>query len=156
MAYVEAGGLQIDEALHRFVEEEALPGTGIDAKALWRSLGELIRRFGPRNATLIEKRERLQEAIDVWERQHRGQERDSAAYRSFLTNIGYLVEDVPPFAIETRNTDDEIGRLAGPQLVVPVTNARYALNAANARWGSLYDALYGTDVDSGQAGRKRL
>src|SRR3954447_4278142 len=84
MAYVEAGGLEVHEALHRFIEDEALPGTGVDQKAFWRSLGELIRRFGPRNATLVEKRERLQEAIDLWERQHLGQDRDVAEYRSFL------------------------------------------------------------------------
>jgi malate synthase len=149
MAYVEAGGLQVHEVLHRFIEDEALPDTGIDAKSFWRSLGELVRRFGPRNQSLVETRARMQEAIDQWERQHRGQDRDIAEYKSFLTNIGYLAEEGSPFDIETENTDDEIGRLAGPQLVVPVTNARYALNAANARWGSLYDALYGTDVIPG-------
>jgi malate synthase len=149
MAYIEAGGLQVHEVLHRFVETEALPGTEVDSKAFWRSLGELVRRFGPRNATLIEKRERLQEAIDLWERQHRGHDRSLADYRSFLANIGYLVEEGPPFRIETANVDPEIALKAGPQLVVPVTNARYALNAANARWGSLYDALYGTDAIAG-------
>jgi malate synthase len=150
MSYVEAGGLRVDEVLHRFIETEALPGTGIEPAAFWRSLGEVMRRFGPRNRALLDKRAMIQAAIDRWEKEHRGQPRDVEAYQSFLDTIGYLVDEGPPFEIETAHTDPEIAERAGPQLVVPITNARYALNAANARWGSLYDALYGTDAIAGK------
>jgi malate synthase len=150
MAYLDLAGISVDEALHRFMEDEALPGTGVEAAAFWTALSELSSRFGPRNRALLETRDRLQARIDAYERDNRGRPRDPQAYRAFLADIGYLVPEGPPFTIETANTDIEIAAIAGPQLVVPVTNARYALNAANARWGSLYDALYGTDVIAGK------
>jgi malate synthase len=150
MAYLTLSGMAVDEALHRFIEDEALPGTGLEPAAFWTALRGLSSRFGPRNRALLETRARLQDRIDAYERENRGRPRDRAAYRAFLTEIGYLVPEGPPFTIQTASTDVEIAATAGPQLVVPVTNARYALNAANARWGSLYDALYGTDVISGK------
>ncbi|WGF89968.1 malate synthase G [Marinivivus vitaminiproducens] len=145
MAYVTVGDLQVDAELRAFIDDEALPGTGVEPDAFWHSLATLLERFAPRNRELLATRERLQEAIDGWEKAHRGH-RDQTAYEAFLTEIGYLVPEPGPFMITTAGTDPEVARVAGPQLVVPVMNARYALNAANARWGSLYDALYGTDA----------
>ncbi len=139
-------GLQVDSRLAHFIEAEALPGTGVTAAAFWSGLSALIHELGPQNRDLLDRRAAIQAAIDDWHRDHRGQPRDPAAYRAFLEQIGYLVPEGPDFTIETANVDDEIAVVPGPQLVVPVTNARYALNAANARWGSLYDALYGTDA----------
>ncbi len=138
--------LEVAEPLHAFLTEEALPGSGIDPQRLFASLSELIHRFGPRNAELLETRARMQQAIDAWHVARRGRPFDTAAYRSFLQELGYLVPCGPVFAVTTTGVDAEIAAVAGPQLVVPVSNARYALNAANARWGSLYDAVYGTDV----------
>jgi malate synthase len=148
-------GLQVDHELLRFVNDEALPGTGIDPTVFWRGLAELIERYAGRNRELLERRAQLQSAIDSWHLEHRDSERrDSqggrpqnlAEYRSFLETIGYLEAEGPDFEIDTHHVDPEIATIAGPQLVVPVTIPRYALNAANARWGSLYDAVYGTDV----------
>ncbi|MCF3948302.1 malate synthase G [Acidiphilium sp. AL] len=144
--YVAAGGLRVAEALHRFVEAEALPGTGLDSAGFWQGVGALVGEHAARNAELMAERDRLQAAIDGWHRTHRGNPVDRAAYRAFLCEIGYLKPEPAPFSIATDNVDAEIAAIAGPQLVVPVMNARYALNAANARWGSLYDALYGTDA----------
>jgi malate synthase len=138
--------IDIDARLHDFVNREAVPGTGIDATAFWLGFAALVARLAPRNAALLERRDSLQAQIDDWHRQHPGASFDPADYRAFLTRIGYLVPDRGPFRISTDNVDAEIAQIAGPQLVVPVDNARYALNAANARWGSLYDALYGTDA----------
>ncbi len=152
---IEIGGLQIAAALHQLVETEIAPGTGVDSADFWRALEDIIRDFGPRNAALLEKRDQLQAQIDAWHVARRGQPHDAAAYRSFLEQIGYLVAPGEDFSIDTENVDAEIAELAGPQLVVPVDNARYALNAANARWGSLYNALYGTDVVSEEDGCKR-
>ncbi|MEL6677320.1 MAG: malate synthase G [Pseudomonadota bacterium] len=135
-------GLQIARPLYDFVEG-ALPGTGVDADRFWAGFGQLVAEKGPRNRELLGKRVELQGRIDTW---HRENAWDAAAYTAFLREIGYLVEEGPDFAIETTNVDPEIATIPGPQLVVPVMNARYALNAANARWGSLYDALYGTDA----------
>lgn len=145
MARVEKAGLRVDEALASFINEHALPGSGVDPRRFWEGLSELIHEFGPRNRALLEKRDELQASIDAWHMANRGKD-DAAAYRDFLTEIGYLLPEGPDFSIETAATDPEFASVAGPQLVVPITNARYALNAANARWGSLYDALYGTDA----------
>jgi len=143
---VGVNGLQVAESLHRFINDEALPGTGVSEAAFWDGFAALIRDLSPKNRALLETREALQQKIDAYHQKRRGETHDPAAYRAFLEEIGYLVEEGPDFHIETDNIDPEIARIAGPQLVVPVTNARYALNAANARWGSLYDALYGTDA----------
>jgi malate synthase len=146
---VRAGDIQIDFRLHDFVRQEAAPGTGVDPSAFWDGFAALVRRLAPRNAALLARRDALQSQIDNWHRRHPGALFDPASYRAFLAEIGYLQPEPAPFTIGTADVDAEIARIAGPQLVVPVTNARYALNAANARWGSLYDALYGTDVIEG-------
>ena len=142
----ERAGLQVDTILARFVEDEALPGTGIAAAAFWSGFAGLLQDFAPQNRALLAKRDDLQSRIDAWHIARRGQPHDHAAYKAFLAQIGYLLPEGPAFTIETTNVDPEIASVPGPQLVVPVTNARYALNAANARWGSLYDCLYGTDA----------
>ncbi|WP_135447338.1 MULTISPECIES: malate synthase G [Tabrizicola] len=139
-------GLQVDATLDRFITDEALPGTGIAPSVFWEGFAELLRDFAPRNRALLAKRDELQALIDAWHVARRGQPHDHAAYKAFLSEIGYLLPEGPDFTIETTNVDPEIARIPGPQLVVPITNARYALNAANARWGSLYDCLYGTDA----------
>ncbi|MCA8884425.1 MAG: malate synthase G, partial [Rhodobacteraceae bacterium] len=144
--YVMRGGLQVDALLADFVEGQALPGTGIDPATFWAGFGDLVATFGPQIAAALDKRDALQGQLDRWHRAHPGMPGDPDAYKAFLTEIGYLEPEVAPFRIETTGTDPEIASVAGPQLVVPATNARYVLNAANARWGSLYDALYGTDA----------
>ncbi|MGI9611633.1 MAG: malate synthase G [Acidimicrobiales bacterium] len=143
---VTEAGLAIGEELHRVIADEALPGSGVDADRFFEGLARLVADFGPRNDELLEERERLQSSIDGWHRDRADQQHDPAAYRLFLEEIGYVVPPGPDFTIEVTGVDPEIATIPGPQLVVPVTNARYALNAANARWGSLYDALYGTDA----------
>lgn len=143
---IERSGLQVDKRLADFIEEQALPGTGVTAADFWEGFAGLVNDLGPRNRELLETRERLQEQIDAWHRERRGQPHDAAAYRAFLEDIGYLLPEGDAFSVQTENVDDAIARIPGPQLVVPIMNARYALNAANARWGSLYDALYGTDA----------
>ena len=145
---IDVGGLAVDPALHAFVESEALPGTGLDAAKFWLGFGQIVRDLTPRNRELLGIRDELQERIDAWHRQH-PLPLDSDGYKTFLQDIGYLLPAPEDSRVRTANVDDEIAKLAGPQLVVPVTNARYALNAANARWGSLYDALYGTDALGG-------
>ena len=155
---VEIGGLGVAKCLHDLVDDEIAPCTGIDPQAFWRSLADIVRDLGPKNHALLDRRNQLQAQIDAWHAQRSAQPPDPAEYRAFLESIGYLLPPGEDFRIETANVDDEIALIAGPQLVVPVDNARYALNAANARWGSLYDALYGTDVisregdDSGSGG----
>jgi len=139
-------GLQVDAALAAFLEGEVLAPLGRDAAAFWTGFAELLRSFAPRNAALLEKRDWLQWKIDHWHAERRGKPHDAAAYCAFLEEIGYLVPEPAPFEIGTRNADPEIAAMAGPQLVVPALNARFVLNAANARWGSLYDAYYGTDA----------
>eukprot|EP01037_Dinobryon_pediforme_P012745 gene12745-12841_t len=146
---VKLAGLSINEDLKTFIETEVLPGIGVTIDQFWNGLGNLINTLAPKNRALLAKRDDLQVKIDAFERENRGKQRVPAKIREFLSSIGYLVPEGPDFSIETTNTDDEIAKVGGPQLVVPVMNARYALNAANARWGSLYDALYGTDAIPG-------
>ena len=143
LEYVTQGDLFIDRRLNDFIEQEALPDTGITPQHFWDGLGRIIERFAPRNRQLLLRRRELQHQIDEW---HLNHPFDPAAYRRFLETIGYLVPEGEDFEITTENVDPEIARIAAPQLVVPVDNARYALNAANARWGSLYDAIYGSDM----------
>ncbi|HWW19163.1 MAG TPA: malate synthase G [Steroidobacteraceae bacterium] len=143
---VTQGELQVARVLYDFVNQEALPGTGINPESFWKGFDQLMRDLAPRNAQLLQRRDQLQAQIDQWHQAHPGPKFDHQAYRGFLEQIGYLEPAGESFTIETQLVDDEIATIAGPQLVVPVDNARYALNAANARWGSLYDALYGTDV----------
>jgi malate synthase len=155
MQYVDAGDLRVAKPLYDFVQDEALPGTGVDPKAFWIGFSALVHDLAPTNRALLEKRDAMQAAIDAWHKEHSARPIDGAAYRAFLTGIGYLQPEPPPFSITTSNVDPEIATIAGPQLVVPITNARYALNAANARWGSLYDALYGTDAIPDADGAER-
>ena len=146
MTTTDRAGLAVDSQLARFVEEQVLPGVDLAAPAFWEGVAAIYARFAPENAALLAKRTTLQAAIDGWHRDHRGAPIDPAAYQAFLREIGYLVDEPAPFAVAPANVDAELATLAGPQLVVPVLNARFLLNAANARWGSLYDALYGTDA----------
>ncbi len=146
MAYVERSGLQVSPVLADFIESAALPGTGVAPDRFWTGLADILARFAPVNRALLAKREDLQAQIDAWHVARAGQAWDAGAYRAFLTEIGYLVPEPAPFEITTTNVDVEVAKMAGPQLVVPSLNTRFALNAANARWGSLYDALYGTDA----------
>ena len=139
-------GLQVAAELVDFIEGAALPGTGIDAGTFWAGLSELVHDLGPKNRALLQTREDMQAKIDSWHKERAGQPHDADAYTSFLREIGYLVPEGPAFEIDTKGVDPEIAQVPGPQLVVPITNARFALNAANARWGSLYDAYYGTDA----------
>ncbi|MGO4833461.1 malate synthase G, partial [Rhizobiaceae sp. 2RAB30] len=142
---VETAGLKVARELRDFVDGEALPGTGVDAAAFWRAFSAIVHDLAPKNRALLARRDALQETMDGWYRDN-GAPADMDAYKAFLSEIGYLVPEGPAFSVTTQNVDAEIASIAGPQLVVPVMNARYALNAANARWGSLYDALYGTDA----------
>ncbi len=138
--------IKVDAQLAQFIQDRALPGTGISADVFWAGLSGIINTLGPKNRALLAKRDEIQAQIDAWHIAHRDQPHDADAYMKFLTEIGYLVPEGADFTIETANVDPEIAKIAGPQLVVPITNARFALNAANARWGSLYDAFYGTDA----------
>jgi len=143
---IDTHGLQVDSDLYAFITHSAIPGTGVDADSFWAEFSAIVEDLTAENRALLDKRDSLQAQIDAWHRSHRGEAHDPAAYREFLSQIGYLVEEGPDFSVSTVGVDEEITTIAGPQLVVPVNNARYALNAANARWCSLYDALYGTDV----------
>ncbi|MER8533573.1 malate synthase G [Mesorhizobium sp. M1005] len=154
---VEIAGLRIARELHDFVVNEAMPGTGIEAEAFWSGFSAIVHDLSPKNRALLEKRDAMQDKLDRWYRDN-GAPVDMEAYKTFLREIGYLLPEGPAFSVTTENVDPEIASVAGPQLVVPVMNARYALNAANARWGSLYDALYGTDAipetDGAERGNK--
>ncbi|MBS0002981.1 MAG: malate synthase G [Thioalkalivibrio sp.] len=153
--YVTRGRLQVAAALDRFISDEALPGTDLDGDAFWTGVDALVHDLAPRNRDLLDRREALQQKLDEWHRTHPGPVRDLSAYRGFLREIGYLVDPPGQVRASTANVDPEVAVQAGPQLVVPVSNARYALNAANARWGSLYDALYGTDAIPDTDGAER-
>ncbi len=146
MTRLDKSGLSVDAALASFIENEALPGTGVGVEAFWNGFSALVHDLAPANASMLATRADMQARIDAWHLARRGQPQDAAEYRAFLADIGYLLPEGPDFTIRTTGTDPEIAHIPGPQLVVPVTNARYALNAANARWGNLYDALYGTDA----------
>jgi malate synthase len=142
---VQIGGLSVASSLHRFVEEEALPGSGVQPQAFWEGMDAIVHELAPRNRELLARRDELQSHIDAWHREHPGTP-DAAAYTAFLREIGYLLDEPGEVSVTTSGVDDEVAHIAGPQLVVPLLNARFATNAVNARWGSLYDALYGTDV----------
>ncbi len=139
-------GLQVDPVLVAFIEGQALPGTGVTAETFWNGLSRMVSELGPKNRAFLAKRKEIQDQLDAWHLDRKGEDHDAEAYKAFLHEIGYLVDEGEDFQIETANVDPEIATTPGPQLVVPITNARFALNAANARWGSLYDALYGTDA----------
>ena len=150
MKIIEKNGLKISSVMFDFVNNEAIPETGLDPDQFWAKFSEVVHEMAPTNKYLIEKRETIQKKIDDWHKSNKGKEFDKTEYINFLKSLDYLIEEKNEFKIETSNVDEEISSIAGPQLVVPVDNARYALNAANARWGSLYDALYGTDVIPGE------
>ncbi|MBW7997169.1 MAG: malate synthase G [Candidatus Glassbacteria bacterium] len=152
---VQIGDLRVATILKEFIDGEAAPGTGVEAPAFWAALEEIVDALGPENQALLEKRDALQARIDEWHRQRKGQPDDAPAHKRFLTEIGYLVPEGGDFEITTANVDPEIAEIAGPQLVVPVMNARFALNAANARWGSLYDALYGSNMIAEEGGLEK-
>ncbi|MEX0347611.1 MAG: malate synthase G [Rhizobiaceae bacterium] len=143
---VDINGLSVDKDLYDFVVNDAMPGTGIDASDFWSGFAAIVSDLAPKNRELLKKRDNLQASIDDWHRARHNAPHDHEAYKTFLEEIGYLLPEGPGFSVTTANVDPEIATVAGPQLVVPITNARYALNAANARWGSLYDCFYGTDV----------
>ena len=145
-ARTECHGLQVANVLHQFIENEVLPGTGIASDSFWKGFAEIVNDLAPKNTALLAERDRLQTELDNWHRAHPGPVTDVAGYRAFLESIGYLLPIPKEVKVTTANVDAELALTAGPQLVVPILNARYALNAANARWGSLYDALYGTDA----------
>ncbi|MGE1152768.1 malate synthase G [Pseudomonas kitaguniensis] len=153
--HVQVGGLQVAKVLFDFVNHEAIPGTGITADQFWAGADKVIHDLAPKNKALLAKRDDFQARIDTWHQAHAGQAHDPVAYKAFLQEIGYLLPEAADFQASTQNVDDEIARMAGPQLVVPVMNARFALNASNARWGSLYDALYGTDAISEAGGAEK-
>ncbi|MNU31420.1 Malate synthase G [compost metagenome] len=153
--HVQVGGLQVAKVLFDFVNNEAIPGTGLTADKFWAGADKVIHDLAPKNKALLAKRDDFQARIDAWHQERNGQAHDAVAYKAFLQEIGYLLPEAADFQATTQNVDDEIARTAGPQLVVPVMNARFALNASNARWGSLYDALYGTDAISEDGGAEK-
>jgi malate synthase len=152
---IQRGSLQVAQQLDELIANEALPGTGVDVDAFWQGFADCLAELGPRNKDLLRVRDDLQEQIDAWHRERRGQPLDEVEYKTFLQDIGYLLPVPDDFSITTQNVDDEIALMAGPQLVVPVMNARFSINAANARWGSLYDAFYGSDIIAEDPGREK-
>ncbi len=152
---IELHGLNIAKSLYDLVKDEIAPGTGVEPEHFWAAFAAIIKDLGPKNRVLLEKRDVLQSKLDEWHKQHQNQEIDAGEYKKFLLDVGYLIPEGDDFSVSTANVDKEITTIAGPQLVVPVDNSRYALNAANARWGSLYNALYGTDVIREEEGCKR-
>ena len=152
--YIQVGNLRVAEVLHNFINTQVLPDTGVEQAQFWGGFDALIHDLAPKNRALLARRDELQEQINAWHKENKGNT-DFAAYKSFLEEIGYLEPKVEPFKVSTENVDDAIAVQAGPQLVVPINNARYAINAANARWGSLYDALYGTDAISEEDGAEK-
>src|SRR6266404_1360810 len=153
--FVEIGGLKVNEDLYHLVSNEIAPGTGVEPDVFWKALSKIVQDLGPKNRALLDKRNTLQKQIDDWCVAQRGRAISANDYKAFLTKVGYLVPEGKDFEASTARVDREISEVSGPQLVVPLDNARYALNAANARWGSLYDALYGTDVISETDGCER-
>ncbi|MFT5211307.1 MAG: malate synthase, partial [Flavobacterium sp.] len=143
---INLGDLEIDKSLYELVGQQIAPDTGVEVLSFWQGFEKLLKQFSPENQALLSKRDDLQRQIDNWHRQRSTLPHNPEEYESFLRGIGYLLEEGDDFQITTENVDEEIAKLAGPQLVVPIMNARFSLNAANARWGSLYDSLYGTDV----------
>ena len=150
---IHKNGSKISSTLSEFINTEAIPGPELDNEKFWDKFSKVVHELAPINKALIQKRESIQKKIDDWHKSRKEKDFDKNEYMNFLKSIGYLVEEKNNFNIETSEVDEEISSIAGPQLVVPVDNARYALNAANARWGSLYNALYGTDVISGKVGK---
>ena len=153
--YVQKGGIQVAQELYDFVNEKAIPGTGVDAEKFWAEFDALVNDLAPKNKALLAKRDDIQAKIDAYHTERKGQPHNAAEYKTFLQELGYLLPEGDDFAATTENVEPEIGQMAGPQLVVPIMNARFALNAANARWGSLYDALYGTNVISEENGAEK-
>ncbi|MFD0916250.1 malate synthase G [Pseudahrensia aquimaris] len=149
---ISAGGMNVARELYDFINNDVMPGTGVNEAHFWDAFGVMVKDLAPKNRALLAKRGEIQAKVDAWHRENKDKPSDMEAYKAFLKEIGYLVEEGPAFSVETSNVDSEIADIAGPQLVVPVLNARFALNAANARWGSLYDALYGTDAISEEGG----
>ena len=154
--YIKLGKLDINIDLFDFVKNEVVPKTNIDSDSFWNSFEKIVSEFVPINKELLKERNELQEKIDAWHIENRIRKHDPIAYKNFLKSIGYLVEEPDDFEIKTENIDTEISYVAGPQLVVPLDNARYALNAANARWGSLYDAMYSTNTITEANGCKKI
>jgi malate synthase len=152
---INCNNLNIDSALYEFINQQVLPGTSISEDNFWHDFSQLIEKFSDENQSLLDKRSCLQRQIDKFHLEHQGDKFDFDQYKQFLEDIDYLVEEPQDFTISTQNVDEEIATLAGPQLVVPIMNARFALNAANARWGSLYDALYGSDVIGEEQGAEQ-
>ena len=153
---ISQANLQVSKCLADFIEFEVLPNTGINATDFWLSFAHIIKTLAPENSQLLKTRDQLQEKINQWHKHHQGAAFNFEQYKQLLKDINYLVPPVEDFTITTKNVDDELSLLAGPQLVVPIMNARFALNAVNARWGSLYDALYGSDVISDDNGAKQV
>ena len=153
---IQKGSLAIDKQMYDFIENEVLPKVGVDSESYWSGFEKVVKEFTPRNKALLATRDEMQKQIDQWHLDNptNSGEVDFAKYKQFLQEIGYLLPEGEDFQVSTENVDEEIAHIAGPQLVVPVRNARYALNATNARWGSLYDALYGTDVISDENGQE--
>jgi len=154
--YIKLGGLAIARPLFELVKNDISPSTGVDNEKFWSSFEEIVRDFQPKNSELLARRDQLQKKIDEWHQKHCDEKHDAKAYKKFLQDIGYLVDEPDDFKITTTNVDTEIAEVAGPQLVVPLDNARYVLNATNARWGSLYDAFYATNAISEADGCKKI